>query len=204
MTMLVEDPYIEADIISERARIGADHHDEVWEGVYFVSPGPNSQHQRLVAFLTGLFMDVADRDGIGSAYPGLNVTDREEDWTTNFRIPDVFVILNDSKAKVLEDFCLGGPDFVVEILSPKDRAREKFDFYAGIGVREILLIDRKPWALELYRLDSGAMTLVGKTVVGSEAGLASEVLPLTFSLANGEDRPAIVAVHSDGQRRWTL
>ena len=52
-------------------------------------------------------------------------------------------------------FWYGGPDFAVEVISPFDRSRKKFEFYARVGVRELLLVNRKPWSLELYRLDRG-------------------------------------------------
>lgn len=203
MPILIEDPAIERDILDHRAAIGADRYDEVWEGVTIVSPGPNYLHQRLVQNLSETFRAAVDRGGLGNTCISLNVSDRRDGWEHNFRIPDAMVVLNDSRAVILEAFCLGGPDFVVEILSPQDRARLKFDFYAGIGVREILLIDRKPWAVELHRLDGEAYRLVGRLDEGDGGVVASEVLPLSFGLVPGDDRPTIEAVHTDG-RRWTI
>ncbi len=46
--MLIEDPRLEKELIAQRQAWGADHHDEVWEGVYFMAPLPNNEHQELV------------------------------------------------------------------------------------------------------------------------------------------------------------
>jgi Uma2 family endonuclease len=56
---------------------------------------------------------------------------------------------------------VGGPDFVVEVVSFEDRTREKIGFYASIGARELLIVDRAPWQLEHYRLVSNSLVLIG-------------------------------------------
>ena len=45
MTMLIEDPKLEKELIAQRQAWGVDHHDEVWEGVYFMAPQPNNEHR---------------------------------------------------------------------------------------------------------------------------------------------------------------
>ena len=100
-------------------------------------------------------------------------------------------------------YWLGGPDFAVEVISRHDRSRKKFDFYAKVGVRELLLVDRKPWALELYRLQDGKLALVGKSDLDHPEILASEVLPLSFRLVAGNPRPRIEVAHADGIQRWS-
>ena len=46
-------------------------------------------------------------------------------------------------------------------MSRFDKSRKKFGFYKSVGVRELLLVDRHPWALELYRVEAGDWALVG-------------------------------------------
>jgi Uma2 family endonuclease len=97
---------------------------------------------------------------------------------------------------------LGGPDFAVEIISRHDRTRKKLPFYASVGTGELLVVDRRPWVLELYRRSNDAMELVGKSDAESSSPLSSTVLPLTFRLLPGEPRPRIEVVHTDGIRTW--
>jgi Uma2 family endonuclease len=129
------------------------------------------------------------------------VSDRAAGWTHNYRIPDVAVFLRGTSARSLGTHWLGGPDFVVEVVSPEDNSRAKLGFYAKVGTRELLVIDRDPWGLELYRLADGVLASVG--VVGPEppGRPASAVLPLGFGLIAGEERPGVEVVHEDG-RRW--
>ncbi len=202
MAMLITDPLIEDTIKAQRAESGSDRHDEVWDGVYVVSPLANNEHQKLALRLAAILQVVVDDDRLGEAYPGVNVSDRE-DWTHNYREPDVAVFLEGTTARDMGTYWLGGPDFAIEILSEGDRAREKLDFYAKVRVRELLIVDRNPWRLELYRLARRRLGPVGTSTAESSATLASKVLPLTFRLVAGRPRPTIEVVHADG-RRWEV
>ena len=90
------------------------------------------------------------------------------------------------------------------MISKGDRARKKLGFYASVNVRGLLLVDRYPWAPELYRLVDGRLVLVGRSTIAEPAPLASEVLPLSFRLIAGDSRPAIEVRHTDGERHWTV
>ena len=104
-----------------------------------------------------------------AVFPGVNVSDREVKWTKNYRCPDVAVFLPGNPAKDRGTHWFGGPDFAVEVISPTTGPGKKFAFYAKVGVRELLLVDRKPWALELYRLQDGVLKLVGKSIPETSA-----------------------------------
>jgi len=47
---------------------------------------------------------------------------------------------------------LGGPDLLLEVLSEDDDTYAKFPFYAGRGVREILIVDPETYRTELWEL----------------------------------------------------
>ena len=99
---------------------------------------------------------------------------------------------------------VGGPDFAVEIVSPGDRSREKLDFYAKVGTRELLLVDRKPWSLELFRLDGEKLVRVGKSTLAKPEWLTSEVVPLKWRIVAGKSRPEIEAVHRTSRKKWRM
>lgn len=202
MATLITDPDLEASIRSQRAEWGGNRYDEVWEGTYMMTPLPNPEHSRLQGQLVWAFINVLGPSGPAFVYPGINVSDRPDNWTKNYRCPDVAVILPGSIARERDAYYLGGPDFVVEIISPHDRSREKIDFYSKVGVRELLLIDRDPWALELYRLRGGRLELIGQSTLDQPNILQSEVLPLSLRLVPSEKRPQIEMRHSDGAGYW--
>ena len=204
MALMVLDPTDEKRLIAEREASGADRYDEVWEGVYMMVPLANNEHQNLQTRLAGAIQYAVGWNGPVVVDAGANVSDREDDSTQNYRIPDVVVVCPGSAAKDCGTHWCGGPDFCAEITSAGDRSRDKLNFYARIAVRELLLIDRDPWSLELYRLSSGRLTLVGRSDLGTSGAIASEVIPTSFRLVPGAKRPAIEVTHRDGVQHWLV
>src|SRR3954468_2402129 len=108
MASLVLDSYLEERLKRERALTGADRYDEVWDGVYVMSPIANNEHQFLASELTA-----AIRSGIGVTQDGLllagcNVSAQEDDWTRNYRVPDVAVFLKGNPAGDRQTHWFGG------------------------------------------------------------------------------------------------
>jgi len=190
------------EIIRRRRRRGADRRDEVWNGVYVMSPDPNIEHQAVQTQLTvAVFLAVNSEDVV--VLGGTNVSDDPEKWTKNYRCPDVAVFLPGNPAENRKTHWLGGPDFAVEVVSPKDRSRKKLGFYAKVGVRELLIVDRAPWRLELYRNDGERLALLGALDCGSGGVITSQVLPLSFSLTDALPRPRIEIRHTEDGRTWS-
>ena len=191
-------------LLAQRKEWGGDRFDEVWDEVYVMSPLADVEHQELVSGLTTVLNLVIGWPGLGTVLPGANVTDREHDWTKNYRVPDVLVFLRGNLAQNRRTHWLGGPELAVEIVSRGDRSREKLAFYAAVGTRELLIVDRDPWALELYRSNDGVMDRVGLSTTKAAEVIASTVVPLTFRLLAGEARPVIEIRHTDGVQRWSI
>jgi len=134
-------------------------------------------------------------------FAGCNVSDREDGWIENYREPDVAVYLPGNPAKDCDTHWCGGPDLAVEIVSPHDRSRDKAPFYAKVGVREFLVVDRAPWTLELYRPSDETLALVESATVDGGEVVRLGVLPLSMRLLKGDTRPTIeVAQATDGRR----
>ena len=140
-----------------------DRWDEVWDGELLMSPSPNDPHQELQANFLYALMDTVTIPNLGRVRAGGNVSDRAQNWTKNYRCPDVIVYLNTNPAINHGTHWEGGPDFLVEILSPGDRALQKLPFYASINTREVLIIDRDPWQLSLYQLQQQQLILIGES-----------------------------------------
>src|SRR5262245_24745915 len=89
MATMILDKQLEAQLIAERRASGADRYDEVWENVYMMAPMANNEHQLLIGLWTVVLYDIVSHDQLGQVLPGTNVSDRVEDWTQNYRVPDV-------------------------------------------------------------------------------------------------------------------
>jgi len=204
MTMLIQDRLAAGEILEQRRASGNDRWDEVWDDVYILMPNPNIEHQGIATRLTIIFGGLIEWSGLGNVFQGVNVSDRADDWSKNYRCPDVAVYLTGNPAIANGAYWLGGPDFAVEVISPDDRSREKFDFYARVGVRELLLIGRDPWGLELYQRHGTELALAARSNLEKPEALNSEVLALRFALVPGEPRPSIVVTTADAAQRWTV
>lgn len=203
MATLSVDPIELSRIIRERRESGGDRHDEVWEGVYVMSPIADNEHQNLGTKLSATIeIAVGSRAGT-QVFQGCNVSSRRSRWKRNYRVPDVAVFLPGNPAEDRGTYWYGGPDFAVEIESPYDRSREKFGFYALVGVRELMFVARRPWSLELFRRADKAWMLVGKSLPDPDSiVLKSPVLPLEFRLVPGPRRPRIELTQTDTATRW--
>ncbi len=204
MPTLINFPELEEQIRADRAERKIDRHDEVWDGTYIITPPLDVEHQEI---RTGLMTAIHLAFGFSSPtriYLGVNISDRSDDWMQNYRCPDGVVVLPGSTSRECDAYYLGGPDFVIEIISPSDRSREKIPFYGQVGVRELLLVDRDPWALELHRLHDGQLEIAGRSTLERLDVLPSNVLPMAFRLVPGDERPAIEVTHSDGVQKWVV
>ena len=203
MAILINDPSYEEQIIANRRARRIDRKDEVWQGTYIITPSRDVEHQSLIMSLLVALPGVVSPLAGGQVYPGLNLSDGTDDWKQNFRCPDVVVLLAGSEAQVFEAHICGPADFLVEIVSPDDKSREKFDFYGELGVRELLLIDRYPWSLELYRHNGSELVLAGQSTAEQSEVIASEVLPISFQLLPAAPRREIRMAEIGGVRVWT-
>ena len=198
--ILVLDPLAQKDILVQRRASGADRYDEVWEGTYIMSPLPSLEHQRIVRRLTVVFDQIVESMGKGEMFPGANLSDRVSKWETNFRCPDIIVVLDESRVTNLESAIVGGPEFLVEVASPGDRWPEKLEFYAAIGVRELLVIDRDTRHVQLFRAKDKVLSSVGSSTESLPVELISDVLPLVFQWVQKGPKPRIEIRRNDGRQ----
>jgi Uma2 family endonuclease len=159
----LDDPRI-VEIMEERARLGVDAYDEVWEGVLHMAPAPHAKHGALVVWFSAVLHEQCRRHALGCAYAPLNI--RRPGTPLNgpradFRIPDVALVPPDlvastNESGVVEDGAL----LVVEVRSPREEFQKKLAFYAERRVAEALYVDRTTLAVELFRLVAGAWVVV--------------------------------------------
>ncbi|HYV39214.1 MAG TPA: Uma2 family endonuclease [Gemmataceae bacterium] len=200
----VRDPELIREFIRERQQLGVDQHDEVWEGVYVVPPLPTNPHQNIVQWLSNVLFNVINLENRGSVFPGANVSDRRDGWSHSFRAPDIVAVLNGSTAEDCGTHWFGGPDFLVEVRSGKpDVVEEKLPFYARIGVRELLVVDRDSREMTLYRSDGNTMRPVDLSTIAGKKWLVSAVLPLAIKRTVTRRKVQTEVIRTDGQpSRW--
>ena len=166
--------------LADRRAKGLDRWDEMWEGVLHMTPAPSLQHQRildnLIIFLGG-HLRATKR---GQLVSGINVF-RSSD---NYRIPDLtFVASGREQIFSADGVRGGGPDAVIEIRSPEDESYEKLPFYAALGIREVVVIDRDTKRPEIYRLAGAEYVALQPDADG---WLRSEMMIVKFRVSEGQ------------------
>ena len=159
MVLLGERPKEVEDLLARRKALGQDLFDEVWEGEYHMAPAPHWRHARVdnqLARLLGPRADVAGLLGTGPCNIGR---------PDNYRVPDQ-AYFADPEPQAFNPTA----DIVVEIVSPGDESRTKFEFYFGLGVDEVLIVDPEERTVDWFaRGSDGFVPASGSALLGLSA-----------------------------------
>jgi Uma2 family endonuclease len=204
MATMILDRLLEQRLRAERAASGADRYDEVWEGVYMMAPMPSHEHQRIVGRWTRILDQIVTDAGRGEVVPGVNVSDRVDQWQQNYRVPDVAAFFTDTQAINHGSFWHGGPDFVIEVVSPDDRTRDKIDFYGKVATRELLLVDVSVARMELYRRNDHRLQLAEVAEIDAESVVASTMIGFQAMWTQEGGRPRMHARELNSEREWLV
>ena len=178
-------------LLEQRRRLGLDRYDEMWEGVLHMVPAPHDEHQRLQDDLLVFLKPLLQRAKRGTLRSNLNVFD-EASPVENYRIPDLTFVLDGHEARLAKDGVRGGgPDAVFEIRSPGDESYEKLPFYAKLGVREVVIVDRDTKRVEVFALGEGTYTLRPLT---DDGAVTSETLRVSFRIVGSPVKLLVTVV----------
>jgi Uma2 family endonuclease len=173
---------VTAEELARRKLTGVDRWDEMWEGILHMPPAPNREHQRILDELIIFLLPLLRRRGRGTFQSGINVFD-DASPKENYRVPDAtFVSSGHEKVLAQDGTRGGGPDAVIEVRSPGDESYEKLPFFASLGVREVVVIDRDAKKPEVFRL-AGQQYLA--VAADREGWVTSETMRVRFRQAPG-------------------
>jgi Uma2 family endonuclease len=147
MPTLVMDPApAEIDaLIERRRRLGLDHRDEIWEGVYRMNPPPSHEHQVVLQQLAELLGPLAREAGLEALIQEFGLGTSDE-----YRVPDGGLHRPGASGVWHPTAAL-----VIEIASPGDETSKKLPFYAAHDVDEVLIIDPRERSVSWLGLDDG-------------------------------------------------
>ncbi|NEE00688.1 Uma2 family endonuclease [Phytoactinopolyspora halotolerans] len=155
------------DLLERRRALGQDLFDEVWEGEYHMVPAPHGQHGDVDDQLAQLIGPLARASGLRGSGP-CNIGE-----SNNHRVPDRAYFARGTTPRAFNPTA----EIVVEIVSPGDESREKFDFYFQAGVTEVLIVDPGEHSVDWYtRADSTFRPTESSDLLGvSAAELAGQI-----------------------------
>jgi Uma2 family endonuclease len=149
---------------------------ELIHGVLRVGDAPSPHHQRAVRDLCFALVEHAEPRHLGEVWlsPLDVVLDAERALVVQ---PDLLFISNE-RSHILTDRVRGGPDLVVEVLSPSPRLgglRERIGWYSQYGVKECWLVYQIECKVEV--LDFVSETVIARASFDEHAPIRSQVLP---------------------------
>jgi len=147
-------------LLDERRARGLDRSDEMWEGELHMVPSPSEHHQAVAAELFLILAPLAKDRGLLPRYDPTGLFRPGVD--NDYRVPDQIYARPEVRS---ERGIEGAASLVVEILSPYDESYAKLDWYAAVGVGEVLVIDPDTRAVELFSNVDDRMTPVEPVVI---------------------------------------
>jgi Uma2 family endonuclease len=150
---------------------------EIIDGDHFITPSPNTQHQRISFKLSAAFADFLTTHRLGEVFAApYDVVLSDEDIVE----PDLLFISAARAAIITEKNIQGPPDLVVEILSAGTRKIDevvKRKLYERYGVREYWIVDPELEGIKIYRLTDQGYVRTAELVREANDTLSTPLLP---------------------------
>ena len=156
---------------------------ELIDGEHYVTPSPNTRHQRLVARL------------FDAIYGHLKVSLDGEVFLAPFDVvisnfdvvePDLLFVAADQSAILTDKHVRGAPALVIEILSPGTRKTDELTkrrLYERAGVREYWIVDPELEVVKVFRREAQGLSRVAELSRQAGDNLTTPLLPgLAISL----------------------
>lgn len=148
---------------------------DIVDGELIVSSSPNREHQTILRQLFREIDPFVIQHGLGELwFAPLDIIVNQE--PLRVRQPDLLFVSN-KNIDILGHVIHGGPDLVVEILSPSNSRGDiesKLADYAGLGVGECWLVSPQAQTVEILVLEQGSWRRL--TILGMGDELKSTVL----------------------------
>jgi Uma2 family endonuclease len=143
---------------------------ELFDGVIKLkTPAPSSKHQEISFNLSGLLRNyLIHKNCKGFAAPSdvrfpKDKKNKDDKQVYTVLQPDLYIVCDLSKIDARG--CLGAPELIIEIVSPKNPKRDlkdKFEIYQQHGVREYWIVNPNDENVNVFVLDeNGKFQLVG-------------------------------------------
>lgn len=125
--------------------------------IYYMAP-PSTRHQRLVHFFDREIGNyIQSHEGECEVLPAPFAVFLNKD-NKNYVEPDISIICD--KDKITDKGCHGAPDWIIEIISPRNKEMDYFKKlfkYQAAGVREYWIVDPTKEIVMVYRFEKETM-----------------------------------------------
>jgi Uma2 family endonuclease len=133
---------------------------EILDGELVEMSSPTTRHQRVLLELAVQIHRLVKERGRGTVLCAPCDVVLAQDQVVQ---PDILYVSEERRAIVQKAAVMGAPDFLIEVLSPSNRAWDrvrKRRVYGKSGVREYWIVDPEEKTIEVYRLEGSELLLV--------------------------------------------
>jgi len=145
---------------------------EIIDGVAYAMAAPLLEHQDISGELYGQLWQFLKGKKCKVYHAPFDVRLNADTFDNIVVQPDILVICDNSKLD--RGGIIGAPDFIIEILSPKNIKHDtdlKFNLYQAAGVKEYWIVDPQRFMVKVYILQGG---LYGKGTVYTD----NDIIPV--------------------------
>lgn len=150
---------------------------EIIDGEHFVTPSPNTKHQRVATRLTVALGRHLDLHPLGEIFVApFDVVLSDLDVVE----PDLIYVSRERAGVLTEKHVRGAPDLAVEILSPGTRKTDevtKRKLYERFDVNEYWVVDPELDAIKIYRRVEGTLARVAELTAEAGDTLTTPLMP---------------------------
>ena len=127
---------------------------ELIDGTLYMLASPSTMHQKISGEIFGQIREYLKGKSCEVYFAPMDVNfEKKLEKSNNFVQPDIFVICDKNKKR--KNQILGTPDFIVEIISPKDELKDRFEklnLYFINKVKEYWIVDPIKKRIDTYIL----------------------------------------------------
>ncbi|MCF8372818.1 MAG: Uma2 family endonuclease [Bacteroidales bacterium] len=148
---------------------------ELFNGfIQLMSPSPSRLHQKTSSILIkiwGVYLENKKCEVYHAPSDVRLPQNKDKDDKTIYTVvqPDIYVVCDLNKMD--DRGCLGAPDFIIEIVSPKNSNRDtkdKFEIYQQHGVREYWIVNPNDENVNVFVLDENGKFQFGGIFAGDD------------------------------------
>jgi Uma2 family endonuclease len=150
---------------------------ELLDGDHFMTPSPNTKHQRIVSRLNQAFSNYLDQHPIGQVFPApYDVVLSPHDVCE----PDLVFVASDRLAIITPANIQGAPSLVVEVLSDGTRKVDekiKRARYEHFGIPEYWIVDPELEIVKVFRTSDRGYLKPDECSLDRDEALTCPLLP---------------------------
>jgi len=131
---------------------------EYIDGEMYLLASPKTRHQKILVEMSGVFYNWFKNKKCTPMFAPYDIKLQRNEWNKNVVQPDLMVICDLDEKLGEDDYYMGVPTLVVEIISTSTRSKDyvkKMDLYICCGVSEYWIVNPDNKEVQIFQFQKG-------------------------------------------------